>query len=95
MSQTSSRKSSSKARNVTPKDDEVKIIKIPKVTQESEDDMLTVSSSSHEGFFSSDSSETEEEEEEEEKEEKEEKKTPASRVFKTIRTCPQVKTTMV
>ena len=51
--QTSSRKSSSKIRKVTLKDDEVKIIKILKVTQESEDDMSTVSSSSYEGFFNS------------------------------------------
>ena len=46
LGQTSPRKSSSKVRKVTPKDDEVKIIKIPKVTQESEDDISTVSSSS-------------------------------------------------
>ena len=41
------------------------IIKVPKVTQESEDDILTVSSSSYEEFFSSSDSSEEEEEEEE------------------------------
>ena len=58
--QTPSKGASSKIRKIAPSVDEVKIIKVPRVTQESEDDMSTVSSSSYEGFFSSSDSSEEE-----------------------------------
>ena len=55
-----SRKPSAKIRKVTQNVDEVKIIKVPRVTKEREDYMWTVSSSSYEGFFSSSDSSEEE-----------------------------------
>ena len=59
LDKTPSRKLSTKIRKVTPNIDEVKIIKVPKVTKECEDEMLTVSSSSYEGYFSSSDSKEE------------------------------------
>ena len=56
---TPSRKPSAKIRMVTPNVNEEKNFKVPKVTKECEDDMLTVSSSSYEGYFSSSDSEEE------------------------------------
>ena len=58
--QTPSKGASSKIRKIAPSVDEIKTIKVPRVTQESEDDMSTVSSSSYEGFFSSSDSSEEE-----------------------------------
>ena len=50
LDHTPSKGPSFKIRKIAPSVDEVKIIKVPRVMQESEDDMLTVSSSSYEGF---------------------------------------------
>ena len=47
-----SRKPSAKIRKVTQNVDEVKIIKVPRVTKERENNMSTVSSSSYERYFS-------------------------------------------
>ena len=60
LDHTPSKGPSSKICKIAPSIDEVKIIKVPNVTQESEDDMSTVSSSSYEGFFSSSDSSEEE-----------------------------------
>ncbi len=48
-----------KLRRVSPDIDDIKIVQVPtKMKKNDEDDMLTVSSSSHEGYFSSSSKDT-------------------------------------